>query len=377
MNIVITGGGTGGHIFPALAIAGGLEKSIPGVKVIFVGTARGLEARIIPREGFDIRFIRSEGLVGKSVFRTLKSAFTIPLSVMDAYAILKDIRPDMVIGVGGYSSGPVVFCAKLMGIPTIIHEQNTLPGLANKILGKIVDNVAVTYHESIKFFPREKTYLTGNPIRPEILEGSRERGCETFSLERDRFTVFVFGGSRGASHINNAVYKSLEHLEEFKDRIQFLHQTGDTDFDVMKEIYNKWGFKGTVMPFAYEMADAYAVADLIISRAGATTLAELTACGKAAILVPYPYAAANHQEVNAGKLWDIGAAHVILDKDLNGRSLSEMIIHMLEDPDALAEMGRISKSIGSREATDKVIELVEGLFKKKRGKEIIGRRLFY
>ncbi len=377
MNIVIAGGGTGGHIFPALAIARGLEKSISGVKVIFVGTARGLEARIIPREGFDIRFIRSEGLVGRSIFGTLKSALTIPFSMKDAHGILKDINPDMVLGVGGYSSGPVLLCAKLMGIPTIIHEQNTIPGLANKILGKIVDNVAVTYHESIKYFPREKTYLTGNPIRPEILEGSRERGCKTFSLDGDRFTIFIFGGSRGASHINNAVYKMIEHLEEYKDRIQFLHQTGDSDFDAMKEIYNKRGFKGTVMPFAYEMSDAYAVADLIISRAGATTLAELTACGKAAILVPYPHAAANHQEVNARKLWDIGAANVILDRDLSGQSLSKMIIQMLEDPEALAEMGRISKSIGSCEAAGKVTELVKGLFKKKRGKEVIGSKLFY
>ena len=377
MNIVIAGGGTGGHLFPALAIARGVERAISGVKVTFVGTARGLEAKIIPREGFDLKFITSEGLVGKRVFRTLLSALKIPGSLRESYKLLKDIKPDMVLGVGGYSSGPVLACARFMGIPTLIHEQNTIPGLTNKMLGKIVDTVAVTYHESIKCFPKEKTYLTGNPVRTEIMEGSRERGCEIFSLDRDRFTIFIFGGSRGASHINHAVDESLTYLETYRDKIQFLHQTGEAEFDVMKETYNKRGFKGTVMPFAYEMADAYAVADLIISRAGATTLAELTACGKAAILVPYPHAAANHQEINARKLWDIGAAHVVLDRDLNGKSLSDMITYMLEKPDRVSKMARISKSLGSREATEKVIELIKGLFKKKRGKEMIGHKLFY
>lgn len=377
MNIVIAGGGTGGHIFPALAIARGLERAIAGTKVTFVGTEKGLESKIIPKEGFDIRFIRSEGLVGKSLLNIVKSALKVPLSIRDSCSILKEIKADLVLGVGGYSSGPVLFCARFMGIPTIIHEQNTIPGLTNKILGKIVDTVAVTYHESIKCFPREKTFLTGNPVRTEILEGSREKGYKTFSLDRDRFTIFVFGGSRGASHINQAVNEALVYLEPYRDKIQFLHQTGDEDFDSMKEIYSSREFKGTVIPFAYEMADAYAVADMIVSRAGATTLAELTACGKASILVPYPHAAANHQVLNAGKLWDIGAAQVILDRDLNGKSLSDMIKHLLEEPDALSEMERISKSIGSREATGKVIELIMGLFKKKRGKEVIGHKLFY
>jgi len=377
MNIIIAGGGTGGHLFPALAIAKELERAISGAKVTFVGTARGLEAKIIPKQGFDIRFIRSEGLVGKSVLRTLNAALRIPLSIRESYHILKEIKPDIVLGVGGYSSGPVLFCAKFMGMSTIIHEQNTIPGLTNKILGKIVDTVAVTYHESMKYFPSEKTFLTGNPVRTEILEGSRERGYKTFSLDRDRFTIFVFGGSRGASHINRAVGEALPYLDEYRDKIQFLHQTGDEDFAYMKETYSKREFKGTVMPFAHEMADAYAAADMIISRAGATTLAELTACGKAAILIPYPHAAANHQEVNARKLWDIGAAHVILDRDLSGKSLSDMIKHMLEAPEALSEMERISKSLGSRDATTKVVELMKGLFKKKGGKEAIGYKLFY
>jgi UDP-N-acetylglucosamine--N-acetylmuramyl-(pentapeptide) pyrophosphoryl-undecaprenol N-acetylglucosamine transferase len=365
MNIAIAGGGTGGHIFPALAIARELENEIAGARVTFIGTARGLEAKIIPKEGFDVRFIRSEGLVGRDMLTTIRSALTVPVSIKDAFGILKAVRPDVVLGVGGYSSGPVLLCAKLMGLPTIIHEQNTMPGLANRILGKFVDNVAVTYQESIKFFPKERTFLTGNPVREEIFKGDRERGYKTFNLDREKITIFVFGGSRGASHINSAVGEALVYLESYKENIQFLHQTGDNDFNFVKEIYTEHGFKGTVMPFAFEMADAYAVSDLVISRAGATTLAELTALGKAAILVPYPHAAGDHQAVNARKLWDIGAAHMILDRDVNGKTLSDMIRFLLEDPEAIAEMERTSKSLGSRGAAGKVINLVKGLIKKK------------
>ena len=364
MNIVIAGGGTGGHVFPALAIAGGMKKVIENPEIIFAGTAKGLEARIIPKAGYDIRFIRSEGLVGKNVLSAFQSLLKIPLSLKDSRRILKEIKPDIVLGVGGYSSGPIVLCAKMMGIPAIIHEQNSVPGFANKVLGKFVDTVAVTYHESIRFFPQDRTYLTGNPVREEILKGDRERGCRNFSLDKDRFTIFVFGGSSGAGSINNAVGEALVYLEPLRGKIQFLHQTGEKDFNPVKETYRLRGFKGSVIPFAYEMADAYAVADLIISRAGATTLAELTACGKAAILVPYPYAAGNHQEANARKLWDMGAAQMLLDRDLNGKTLSDLIKYMIEDPDAIGEMERASKSIGSCDATGKIIELIIGLLKK-------------
>lgn len=366
MNIIIAGGGTGGHVFPALAVARGLRKKLPGAKVTFVGTVRGIESKIIPREGYDLRFIRSEGLVGKSLLKTTLALLKIPLSIMDSFEILKDIRPELVIGVGGYSSGSVLLCAKLMGIPTIIHEQNTVPGFANRILGKFVDTVAVTYHESIKYFPQEKVFLTGNPVREEVLNGDREKGYKAFSLDRDLFTIFVFGGSLGARHINETVGEALTYLEPLKEKIQFLHQTGEKDFNAMKELYSSKGFKGSVIPFAYQMADAYAVADLVISRAGATTLAELTACGKAAILVPFPYSAGNHQEINARKLWDMGAAQLLLDKDLDGKKLFDMIKSLIEDPDALSEMERISMSLGNRGATAKVIELIMCLLKKKR-----------
>lgn len=368
MKIVIAGGGTGGHVFPALAVARELRSSIGAVRVFFIGTERGIEARVVPREGYEIRFIRSEGLVGKSMLRTMRSLLKVPLSLMDARRLLREIEPDLVFGVGGYSSGPVLLCARMMGIPSMIHEQNTMPGLTNRMLGKLVDTVAVTYHESIKDFPPDRTYLTGNPVREEILHGDRERGYRIFSLDRDRFTICVFGGSLGAHSINSAVSEALAGLEPLKEKIQFLHQTGEKDCDAVKSVYRAREFRGTVVPFAHEMADAYAVADLVISRAGATTLAELTACGKAAILVPYPYAAGNHQEINARKLWDMGAAQMILDRELSGDTLAEAIKHLIEDPEAIAEMERISKSLGSREAGKKVVNLMMGMLKKKGSK---------
>jgi UDP-N-acetylglucosamine--N-acetylmuramyl-(pentapeptide) pyrophosphoryl-undecaprenol N-acetylglucosamine transferase len=365
MRIAIAGGGTGGHVFPGIAVAKKLQKEIDDISVMFIGTPEGIEANVVPKEGFDISFIRSEGIVGRSISERLRSTAKVPLSFKDSYKILKKFKPDIVLGVGGYCSGPVLLAACMMKIPTIIHEQNTIPGLTNKILGKFVDLVAVTYYESIGFFPKDKTHLTGNPVRDDILQGNRERGYRTFRLDKNLFTIFVFGGSSGAHKINNSMCESLVYLKDFKDHLQFLHQTGEKDFDFVREFYHKHGFKGTVIPFTYDMGDAYAVADLVISRAGATTLAELTACGKPAILVPYPYAAGDHQRGNAEKLWDLGASQMILDKELNGRSLFLMIKQLFDHPDIMTEMEKVSRTIGKPEAIQKIVELIIRLVKSK------------
>jgi len=361
MKIVIAGGGTGGHIYPGIAIAKGLKRLVPDVRVFFVGTAEGIEAKVIPREGFEVRFIRSEGIVGYSIFRKMRSIIRIPLSIRDSYRILKEIRPDVVLGLGGYSSGAVVLCAWMMRIPTMIHEQNSIPGSTNRLLGRLVKAIAVTYHDSISFFPQHKTYLTGNPVREEIRMGNKENGYRIFGLQRDLFTIFVFGGSRGASHINSAVTEALTYLRDYKDKIQFLHQTGEKDIDSVREMYLRHEFKGTVIPFIHNMADAYAVADIVISRAGATTIAELTTCGKAAILIPYPFAAGDHQLANARKLYDLGAAQMIPDDELNGKTLSDHIRYLIEEPDVINEMEKMSRSLGGHDATRKVIELLIGL----------------
>lgn len=364
IKVAIAGGGTGGHVFPGIAVARELQKR-NNVSVLFIGTSEGIEANVVPKEGFDIQFIRSEGLVGRGGFESIRSLAKLPLSIRDSVRILRQFHPDVVLGVGGYSSGPVLLSAFLMKVPTIIHEQNTLPGLTNRILGKFVNLVAVTYYESMHFFPKNKTFLTGNPVREKILQGDRKRGCRTFGLDERLFTIFVFGGSSGAHAINKAVGDSLVYLKDFKDHIQFLHQTGEKDFRLVRDSYHAQGFRGTVIPFTHDMGDAYAVADLVLSRAGATTLAELTACGKAAILIPYPFAAGDHQRANAEKLWDLGAAQMILDRDLNGVSLSHVIKRIFEHPDMMSEMERVSRTIGKSEASTKVVELILRLIKTK------------
>ncbi len=373
MRVVIAGGGTGGHLFPGLAVAEELRNRDASTEVIFVGTEFGIEARVVPREGYPLKFLRAEGLVGVSTAKKIKAIAKMFFSVIDSYRIIKTVNPDMVIGAGGYASGAIVFLAFLMSIPTMILEQNSVPGLTNKILGKFVNTVCLTYQESIPFFPKEKTFLTGNPIRTYILKGSTEAGYRLFSLEPQLFTIFVFGGSSGARSINTALVEALNYLHDLKDKIQFLHQTGLKDYEKIREAYRMAGFKGTIAPFIYQMGEAYAVADVVVSRAGATTLAELTAIGKPAILVPYPFAAGNHQELNARKLREIGAAKVILDHELKGEALADTVREMYMNRAIRTDMQRNSRSVGRPEACAKVVDIAMSLIKQSSASGRIGR----
>jgi UDP-N-acetylglucosamine--N-acetylmuramyl-(pentapeptide) pyrophosphoryl-undecaprenol N-acetylglucosamine transferase len=364
MKVVIAGGGTGGHLFPALAVADEFKHRDSSTEVVFIGTEHGIEARIIPREGYPIRFLFAHGFVGVSVFKKIKAIFGVFFSMISSYKMFKEIKPDVVLGAGGYASlGPVV-TAFMMSIPTMILEQNTIPGLANKMLGKFAGAVAVTYQESISIFPRGKTFLTGNPIREKILKGSKDAAYNIFALEKNRFTVFVFGGSLGARSINNAVIGAFSSMLDLKDKIQFLHQTGEQDCEFVKETYRRWGFRGTVVPFIFQMAEAYAVADIVISRAGATTLAEITAIGKPAVLIPYPYAAGSHQEINANKLSEIKAAKMILDHQLKGEVLAQSIRELFTDEDLRTEMERNSRSVGRPDAAQKIVDIAKSLARK-------------
>ncbi|MDI6744044.1 MAG: undecaprenyldiphospho-muramoylpentapeptide beta-N-acetylglucosaminyltransferase [Thermodesulfovibrionales bacterium] len=365
MRVIIAGGGTGGHIFPGIAIAEELKRREDRTEVIFIGTEHGIEARIIPREGYPIKFLRAEGFVGVPLLRKIRALWKMLFSIIDSYGILKAVSPDIVIGVGGYASvGPMV-AASMMSIPAMIVEQNSVPGLANKLLGKFAGAIGVTYQESISFFPRAKTFFTGNPIRMRILTGNRDAAYDIFSLDRNKFTLFVFGGSSGARNINRAVVDSFNHMLDLKEKIQFLHQTGDRDNEHVRESYRKWGFMGTVTPFIYQMAEAYAVADIVISRAGATTLAELTAIGKPAILIPYPYAAGHHQELNAGKLVELKAARIILDYELTGEILAENIRELYANKQLRHEMERQSRSVGKPDAAQKIVDIAISLIKKR------------
>ncbi|MDA8082375.1 MAG: undecaprenyldiphospho-muramoylpentapeptide beta-N-acetylglucosaminyltransferase [Nitrospiraceae bacterium] len=363
MKVIIAGGGTGGHLFPGLAIAEEFRRRDGSAEIVFVGTERGIEAKIIPREGYPIRFLRSQGIVGKSFTGKAKGVAGLFLSFFDARRILAAVSPDIVIGVGGYASGAIVAVADLKSIPTMIHEQNSVPGLTNRILGRIVRRICVTYHESLSSFPMNKTFLTGNPIRRKILKGDRDAACRLFSLNKDLFTVFIFGGSSGAQAINRTMVDSLNHLSDLKSDIQFLHQTGDRDFEGIRDAYRKTGVKGTVAPFIYQMAEAYAVADVVVSRAGATTLAELTALGKPAILIPFPHAAGRHQEFNAMKLREMGAAMVMLEDDLGGEALAGAIREVYLNADLRAEMKSASKGLGRPDACTKIVDVAMSLMR--------------
>lgn len=365
MRVIIAGGGTGGHVYPGIAIADEVSRRFESSEVTFVGTEKGIERFVVPQEGYNIRFIRSEGIAGKSFLKKIRAVFKVILSIIDSYRIIRELGPDVVIGVGGYASFGVVITARLLSIPTIIMEQNSVPGLANRILGRLVDAICLTYHETLSSFPKEKTYITGNPIRQGIIDGDREKAYETFSLERGKFTILVLGGSLGATKINRAVCDSFGYLNELKGQIQFLHQTGRTDIDWVKESYRRWGFKGTVAPFIYEMADAYAVADLVISRAGATTLAEITSVGRPAILIPYPFAAGRHQEENAKKLALSTAARLIMDEDLCGKVLAEEIKLLFEGDELRREMQRSAKALGRPGATKEIVDILISIVRQK------------
>ncbi len=368
--MIIAGGGTGGHLFPGLALAEEFRKRNENTEVIFVGTEHGIEARVLPREGYPLRFVRAEGLVGRSLIKKAKSIGKVFLSVIDSHRILNAVMPDIVIGVGGYASGAVVLIAHFKSIPTMIHEQNSVPGTANRILSRFVDQICVTYQESLSVFPLGKTFLTGNPIRSKILRGEREAAQRLFSLDKELFTVFVFGGSSGASAINRTMISALNSLGEFRTKIQFLHQTGEKDYESVREAYRKAGFKGTVAPFIYQMAEAYAASDMVISRAGATTLAEITALGKPALLIPYPYAAGRHQEFNAIKLREMGAAFVAFENEMSGEVLAKHIREMFENEPARNEMQRASRGLGRPEACGRIVDIALSLVRNYRS----GRR---
>lgn len=363
MRILIAGGGTGGHVFPGLALAEELKKRDNKTEVMFVGTEHGIEARIVPREGFAISFLRAEGFVGKSIFRKITAVAKGILSIKDAHSILKTFMPDIVIGVGGYASGVIVLIAHLKSIPTMIHEQNSVPGITNRVLGRFVNRICATYQESLSFFPRGKTYLTGNPIRAKILKGERASASRLFSLEKDVFTVFVFGGSSGARTINRVMVNALNYMTDIKEKIQFLHQTGNQDYESVRNAYRKAGFKGTVTPFIYQMAEAYATSDVVISRAGATALSEITALGKPSILIPYPYAAGRHQELNAIKLREMGAAFMVSDKDVKGETVAGYIRKIFENDSISTDMKRASRGLGRRDACSKVVDIAESLLR--------------
>ncbi len=352
MRIVIAGGGTGGHLYPGIAVAREFLARQPDTVVSFAGTAAGIEARVVPREGFPLDVIRSGGLKGKGIGGRLKGLALVPLGLINAWGVISRRQPHLVIGVGGYSSGPLVLVAALRRIPTMVLEQNAVPGLTNRWLGAVVDAAAVTYEASLPFF-RGKAFVAGNPVRAEFLDSPTEPS-RTSSADITR--VLVFGGSQGAHAINMAMVDALPRLGAAGSRCRWVHQTGEKDLETVREAFRRSSLDARVEPFFYEMDREMRRADLLVCRAGATTLAELTAAGRPAILIPLPTATDDHQRKNAEELRREGAAEVIDQRDLTGDRLADQILALAGDRARRRRMGEAAARLARPDAAARIVD---------------------
>jgi UDP-N-acetylglucosamine--N-acetylmuramyl-(pentapeptide) pyrophosphoryl-undecaprenol N-acetylglucosamine transferase len=338
MKILIAGGGTGGHVFPGIAVAEELQRMRKDIQVVFVGTKRGLEAQAVPEAGFPIRFLAASGF-SRTRWWTWPWAGIVNLfGLLQAFGLVLAENPSVVLGTGGYVSAPVSFAARLLGRPLLLQEQNSVPGLANRVLSRWASEVHLSFLEARTYFKRrDHLKVTGNPVRAHILTGDRETALREFKLEPGRPTLLVFGGSLGASSLNEAAVDMLKRLKGRLD-LQCVLVTGRAEFDKIKAAVQKDALPATVLPFVKKMHMAYAATDLVVSRSGAMTLAEIAVCGLPSILVPYPYAAHNHQQDNAANLVDRGAAMLIPDAELTGERLAKEVAHLLADRTALSRM---------------------------------------
>jgi len=357
-HVVISGGGTGGHVYPALAVGRKLREKDPGLGLTFVGSHREIERRIMEEHGVDFVPLRIEGLKGRGI-RSVRSACLLPFSFLKSWTLLIRLKPALVIGVGGYSSGPIVWLASGMRIPTLILEQNVRPGFTNRLLARRARRVVTAFESSLPFF-RGKGVWLGNPVREEFYEiPPRPR--------EPRLSLLVFGGSQGSRFLNRIVTEALPLLADRKDSLAFIHQTGPADFETVAEAYRTSGF-GTaeVAPYFPQMADCFRRSDLVLCRAGATTCAELIAARRPSILVPFAGASENHQEGNAREMEKAGGAEVILEKDLTPEILARRILDSVEDRDKLDRMAAGLATL----RTDGAAERIAGLcFRLMEGKE--------
>jgi UDP-N-acetylglucosamine--N-acetylmuramyl-(pentapeptide) pyrophosphoryl-undecaprenol N-acetylglucosamine transferase len=358
MSLLIAGGGTGGHLYPGIAVARELMSRVPGSRVTFVGTAAGIEARVVPREGFELELIRSAGLKGKSLESVARGVGLLPMSGLDAWQVLTRRQPSVVVGVGGYSSGPVVALAAARGIPTLLMEQNAVPGLTNRLLARLVDAAAVTYDDALSFFGA-KAFVSGNPVRPEFFDGEgrdEERGVPPGAAR-----VLIFGGSQGAHAINMAMVEAALRLAAEAPRLAITHQTGERDLEMVRDGYRRAGLEARVEPFLYSMDREMRAADVVVSRAGATTLAELTAAGRPSILVPLPTATDDHQRKNAEALVKHGAAQMIEQRELSGDRMAAEILGLARDAARRSAMSDAARLLARPDAARVIVERIVDL----------------
>ena len=354
MKVLIAAGGTGGHIYPGIAVAKELMRRDPETEVIFVGTARGLETRIVPESGFQLSLIHSAGLKNVGSIQRLKGLAVLPRSFIEARQLIRNFRPHVVVGAGGYVSGPVLLMARVMGVPTMVMDSNALPGFTNRQLARFVDKAALTFEAALPYFGN-KGVVIGNPVRQEFFEVPRKERGEIFN-------ILIFGGSQGARAINNAMAEALAELKPLAGRLSITHQTGEADLPRIREAYDASQFESAnVRPFISDMAGEFAKADLVISRAGATTCAELAAAGKASIMVPLPTAADDHQRKNAEAMQNGGASIMILQRDLTGRALADEILRLAGEPDTITQMEDAARALAKGDAAERAADLIDEL----------------
>lgn len=353
-TLMIAGGGTGGHIYPAIAVAQEFVARGAGRRAVFVGTERGLEKTIVPKAGFPLELIDVGGLKGKGAVETIKNLFRLPLGFFQAWALIGKHQPNVVLGVGGYSSGPVLVAAKLRGVPTAVHDSNAFPGLTNRLLARWVTAVAVGFEAAAARLERADAVVTGNPIRKDFFElpNSQE--------PRAKSRLLIFGGSQGSHVINEAMTGALLFLARLKDRLEIVHQTGPKELETVKQGYKTSAFPDArVVPYLDPMAAEIAAADLVISRSGAMTVGELAAAGRAAILIPFAAATDNHQELNARAVEKVGGALVITERELSPERLGLAVNEIINDPDRASRMGAAARTLASPDATKKIVDLLE------------------
>jgi len=359
VRVVIAGGGTGGHLYPGIAVAREWLSRQPETAISFAGTSNGIEARVIPREGFPLDLVRSAGVKGKSVLSRVRGAALVPVGLLDAWRIVTARRPDLVIGVGGYSSGPVVLVASLRGVPTMLMEQNAVPGLTNRILARYVRAAAVSFESTREFFG-SKAFVSGNPVRPEFIDTA---GSKESSRDAAITRVLVFGGSQGAHAINVAMVEAAQRLAA-DPHLGLTHQTGERDVEMVRTAYRTAGLAADVEPFLHDMGRQLGQADVVVCRAGATTLAEITAAGKAAILIPLPTATDDHQRKNAEALVAGGAADLLLQRDLTGAMLADRILALAADESRRRRMSEAARKLARPDAARVIVA---------RAMELVGR----
>lgn len=364
LRIIIAGGGTGGHLFPGIAIAQEFQCRNAATRIIFVSTGNPLERSVLGKAGFELNCITIAGIKGRGIWNQLKSTVKIPIGIFESIRIIKKFEPNLALGLGSYSAGPVIIGAWLQRTPTVVHEQNILPGITNRILSRFVKRIYISFENTGSRLQSDKVLWTGNPVRRELLAGADLRQNWGKDAGGDRlFTILIIGGSQGAHRINMAVIEALSELKG-KECLHFIHQTGAADAEMVGEAYRRHQIGCTVQPFFDNMAELYSRTDLLICRAGATTVAEITALGKAVIFIPFPFAADDHQVFNARSLTDKGAAEMIDEKDLNGKILSEKIAYYAAHPAALNDMAAKARRLGKPDAAKLIVddcyELISG-----------------